>query len=362
MKEPLKEEAKLRQYLLGELTLEEQVLVEERLFLDGEYLQLAQAVENDLVDEYAHHDLTDDEREKFERHFLAQPGHSEELRIAQALQRFLGSRRVAVDLAPTPVASYSTHSYSDVPRVGEERPNSFLLSLFRPKPTLGFSLAVALIILSIVTWLAVQSLRRPDKEDLLQAQDSAPTQTERVERQRSTGSDLSVNGTSRGAEGEAVEGQSSNQSATEGGKRPENENTRQRVRQPRDSSLPARPAPTTVATFTILPGGIVRGGGKREGVSISPDVGTVILRLPLVDEADYRSYRAELQTGGRTPRVFDELTSEVDPEFGKVIPVKVPAKLLLQKSYQIIISGIADDGRSHHLSSYAFKVEKRQAP
>ena len=64
MKEDVEHEAELRQYLLGELTLEEQVLLEQRLFLDSEYAQLAQSVEDDLIDDYVHDDLTEAEREK----------------------------------------------------------------------------------------------------------------------------------------------------------------------------------------------------------------------------------------------------------------------------------------------------------
>lgn len=360
MKGHLKEEAELRRYLLGELTLEEQVLVEDRLFLDGEYLQLAQAVEDDLVDEYAHHDLTGGEREKFEAYFLARPEHREDLRIAQALKRLSDSQTEAVAPAPTPAVPHSTPGSSGVPRVVEERRRSFLLSLFRRRPALGFSLASLLIILPVTTWLTVQSLLRPVKEERpLQAHNSAPARTETAERQSEPGAALPVNGMSRDAEGEIVQGRGGNQGIPEVDKRPGNVHAGQRAGRPRDSSPPDRPAPTVVATFTILPGGIVRGEGQSESVSIPADVGTIILRLPLVNEDTYRSYRAELQTGGRTARAFDKLTSAVDPEFGKVIPVKVPAMLLRQRSYQIIISGITDEGRAHHLSSYAFKVEKR---
>ena len=38
MKQHLEEDTELRRYLLGEATLEEQVSVEARLFLDDEYL------------------------------------------------------------------------------------------------------------------------------------------------------------------------------------------------------------------------------------------------------------------------------------------------------------------------------------
>jgi hypothetical protein len=52
------QETRLRQYLLGELDLKDQVLVEQRLFLENQYAELAQAVEDDLVDDYVHDDLT----------------------------------------------------------------------------------------------------------------------------------------------------------------------------------------------------------------------------------------------------------------------------------------------------------------
>src|SRR5689334_10519370 len=85
------EEAELRRYLLGELTLEERVLVEERLFLDSEYMQLAEALKDELVDEYANRDLTPAERQQFESHFLARPAHRDDLKIAEALKRYIAS-------------------------------------------------------------------------------------------------------------------------------------------------------------------------------------------------------------------------------------------------------------------------------
>src|SRR5689334_7978401 len=89
MKQHLEEEAGLRRYLLGELTTEERVSVEARLFLDDEYLSQLKAVEDELVDDYAYDELAESEREKVKARLLSEPGRREDLRIARAFKRYL---------------------------------------------------------------------------------------------------------------------------------------------------------------------------------------------------------------------------------------------------------------------------------
>src|SRR5215813_5653673 len=91
MKHDVQQEIKLRRYLLGELPLEEQVLVEQQLFLDSEYAELQQAVKDDLIDEYLVDELRGSEREEFVNHFLLLPEHGADLRIAEALKKYLAT-------------------------------------------------------------------------------------------------------------------------------------------------------------------------------------------------------------------------------------------------------------------------------
>jgi hypothetical protein len=130
MKQDLAPETKLRRYLLADLTLEEQVLVEQQLFLDSDYSELAQTVEDDLIDEYVHDDLVASEREKFESHFLNQPEHRGDLRIAEALKKYLASHR-AVD------PSLITNTTDDYRR------STFLPPSFSRSPAAGFAQAAA---------------------------------------------------------------------------------------------------------------------------------------------------------------------------------------------------------------------------
>ncbi|HEV2764716.1 MAG TPA: hypothetical protein VGV38_17180, partial [Pyrinomonadaceae bacterium] len=161
MKQQLEDEAELRRYLLGESSLEERVSVEARLFLDDDYMRLVQSVEDELVDEYARQDLTDAERVRFESHVLAPPEHRDDLRVAQALKRYIDSETGSGKT--TPVVFSPPPGRGSETRLDSGRNLSFPFSLFARRPAVGLSLAAALLItLSVVTWLAVQTMRRPD--------------------------------------------------------------------------------------------------------------------------------------------------------------------------------------------------------
>jgi hypothetical protein len=84
--EPM-DEILLVRYLLGDLSQEEQVQVEDRAFADPEYLVVLQAVEVDLIDAYVNGELSPEERCGFERQFLASPERRRKVAFARDLAR-----------------------------------------------------------------------------------------------------------------------------------------------------------------------------------------------------------------------------------------------------------------------------------
>src|SRR6266542_4017989 len=74
----------LRRYLLGELSPDEEVKVEERLLTDDGYKKRLETAEQGLIADYVREDLTEAEREMFEKHFLRFDGREEKLRWTQA--------------------------------------------------------------------------------------------------------------------------------------------------------------------------------------------------------------------------------------------------------------------------------------
>lgn len=355
MNEQQVEETELKRYLLGELTLEERVLIEERMFLDSTYLQLARAVKDELVDEYANQDLTPAERERFESHFLARPEHRDDLKIARALKRYLASEAAPAEAAAAPSAADSPAASGGNARPFTKRVREFLSSLFGRRAVLGLSFAAALIILSVVIWRAVGSWRLQEIRPPLQAQDPAPQQQQPPEPAGATPDD------GRGPGGEVAGGQDGGRPATTPGGRQGDAPAGRQGGRTQGAPAPTRQAPPRVLEMAsvIFPGGDVRGGGRGEGVSIAADIGTVILRLPLVEEENFGNYRATLKTGGRVIRAFDGLTAEVDPELGSVVQIRIPADLLRGQRYQIKLTGIAADGRARNLPSYTFAVKRR---
>src|SRR6187200_2485378 len=72
-------------YLLGNLTDEEQVQVEDRAFADADYLSVLEATEADLIDAYVRGELSQPDRRSFEFRFLTSPERRRKVEFARAL-------------------------------------------------------------------------------------------------------------------------------------------------------------------------------------------------------------------------------------------------------------------------------------
>lgn len=76
----------IRRYFLGELTEEERVRLEERVFTDGDFKTHVLIVEDEMVEDYAARLLPADEAEKFEKHFLMTPEQQQKLKYVNGLR------------------------------------------------------------------------------------------------------------------------------------------------------------------------------------------------------------------------------------------------------------------------------------
>src|ERR1044071_5911191 len=75
----------LIQYLLGGLQMGERRQIEERYFEDEAFFQEMLIIEEELIDSYLNHDLSDEEAERFEKHYLATPERRGQVEFARAL-------------------------------------------------------------------------------------------------------------------------------------------------------------------------------------------------------------------------------------------------------------------------------------
>src|SRR5687767_5748051 len=80
------EEELIRKYLLGELSESDLEAVERRIMTDGEFSRFGLVVESMLVEDYVEHRLQGQDRENFEKLFLATPQGTEQVRFTQVLK------------------------------------------------------------------------------------------------------------------------------------------------------------------------------------------------------------------------------------------------------------------------------------
>jgi len=87
------DESNLRKYLLGNVSEEVRLELEERLMSDGDFFEELLLVKDDLTEDYIDHSLSEDERNKFETNFLSTPDRHEEVRFARAVKNYAKSKR-----------------------------------------------------------------------------------------------------------------------------------------------------------------------------------------------------------------------------------------------------------------------------
>jgi hypothetical protein len=81
-------------YLLGRLSPEEQLTVEEGVFADEEWFAEVRQAENDLIDAYAGGSLSPEDCKRVEERILVSPIQQQKLQIAAALQRIFAEQPV----------------------------------------------------------------------------------------------------------------------------------------------------------------------------------------------------------------------------------------------------------------------------
>jgi hypothetical protein len=132
-------------YLLNELSADDQASFEEAYLSDGSLFEQVQALEEELIEDYAKGNLSGHERRRFELHYLASDRRRARIETARQLDE------VCAIMSPAQTAPY------DRIESGFFSPRSRLWSLAEWRlPVFGFAAAILAL---LVTGLAVELLR-----------------------------------------------------------------------------------------------------------------------------------------------------------------------------------------------------------
>src|SRR5688572_28098839 len=101
MKKGINHEERLFEYLLGQLSEDEQAQIEQRYLADPDFHEEILAAERELIDRYVYGELAN--RELFETHFLSSPGRRQRVEFARALMQSPAAKAPAGSQLALPV-------------------------------------------------------------------------------------------------------------------------------------------------------------------------------------------------------------------------------------------------------------------
>lgn len=298
MNDQFLDEVLARRFLLGQLSLEEQGRIEELAFTDPQSFAFLQAAEDDLIDEFVYDDLSAEEKERFEQHFLAQPGRRADLRLARALRHSLDREPVSVS-------------------IWERLRQWFHLGTMPLMPAMvtGALVIAALIGLFILIRVLFWQRSGPPVQVQQQQPPALPSPTSTTPAPASPSP----------------------------------------AQRDNDNKAPQTPHRQTAPAYAMLaPGGLTRSGGGNTPVSMS--AAAAGFGLPLVSDDSYRSYEVALESDGKILKTWANLKSTRSRSV-RVIAVNVPLELLhISQQYRFVVKGVAANGDKVNVEDYYFHL------
>lgn len=338
-------EEKCARYVLGELSEQEQALFEEAYFADDLLFERFLAVKDDLIDAYARGDLTEEKRERFERHFLASEPHRQQVNEAKDLIRAVSSGSLngaIVNVMPAASARGSDSSrWQSIAR-------HFALHPFVLRGAITALLLVALA----GSWALVRQFQRPQPE-------RGPLQDEEAVRRKQEGKGGQtlappVNENRTDLAGNNPANLSTNKASTNSNlapvsdRAPQSKTTKKQFPQP----LPAE-----VASLSLLPF-ISRDVSSSNSLQIGPDTRAVRLRLAFKGE-NYRHYDAFLRTVTGEQVLHRRALKARSNDGEKSVTLTLVPSIFRRQDYIMTLSGLTVGGKSETIGDYYFRVERK---
>ena len=291
-------------YLLGNLSEEEQVQVEDRAFADGDYMSALEATEADLIDAYVRGQLSQSDRRSFEFRFLTSPERRRKVEFARAL------------------ATITSESKTQESRAAGRE--FFMRAFWGWNPVVQLAAGmVALMCIAGGAWLVSENAAIRSRVAALEADRRDFDAREQTLRQRLS---------EEQARAVALAAQN------------------------REPSEPAR-APL-VASLILVPG-LSRAPTRVEQLVLSPSAQMARIEIQVESRDDYPRFRAELRTrSGEEVLSRSNLTRQKSGP-GFTVALDVPASALAVGDYELALKGIAADHTSQDVGYYYFGVQKR---
>jgi hypothetical protein len=313
MEQPGLDENLVRKYLLGQLPKRELERFEAGLLLDDQYYEtltaLEDEVEDELIDEYLNGELTDPEREHFERIFLKIPERAHKLKVIKALkEQAVGTPEPVYAVKWTPLAAVFQN------------------------PIVGLSMAAALLLAMLCClWLAIRSNRLENQLRFAQSQGQS-------------------------------EDAALKQQLDQMGKNNEELTAKLRASEEQLAALKERGTQTPTSTFASVILFSSRRSGSQGISTLHLTPGTTEARLTLnvedVDPKDYKRFRAVVKKRSGAEVWRSENVRLQTRGTRARTTLTLPIKSLPEGEYTVDLDGETNDNQFEPVALYSFRVAK----
>jgi len=305
MKINTKDDAVLRKYLLGNLSIEEQEDIELWLMSEEDAYDLLEAVEDDLIDDSMAGRLTEHDLDAFNNHFLAAPERQRKLQFSRAFKRALAA---ALQPAPTPSAW------------------ARFLDALRYRPALAYAGSALVIILvagSLWSLFTVGELQRELRSTTAQLADVGRDRDD-LKRQLQQ-----------------------SQAATQ---------TLETQFRALEASIPPTRSPSAPVLLAVnLIPGITRSSNDVPKVMLSPNTSLVRFSLALLDD-NFPAYNVSLADADSREVWSQNKVAATDSRDGKAVEITVPATVLSNGDYSFSLTGMPASGPPESIGRYYFRA------
>jgi hypothetical protein len=300
------DEVLLQKYLLGTLSEEEQVQIEDHAFSDPAYMGAIEAAEADLIDAYVREELPPQHRRQFESRFFTSAQRRNRVEFARALERVASESKVRPPV-PGPTSAW----------------RAFLDAMRGWNPALQFAAGMAaLIMIAGVSWLAVQNASMHSRVAALESERRDAENRERELRQQL-------------AQEQVRAGSAAAQ--------PLKEN-------------PSRERTPLLASIVLLPN-LSRAAGSIPQIMLGSSEQLAHLEIQIESRDEFPRFRVELRTlDGADVMSRGNLTRQRSGA-GYVVSFDVPASALPAGEYELTLKGVADD-QTTDIGYYYFRVQR----
>jgi hypothetical protein len=321
-----KDEMLVRRYLLGGVTDEEREQVELQLMTDHQYFNYFLKTEESLIDEYVKGELSQYEKEPFERFFLSAPERRDKLEFSKSLSRYIAEseNRMSADTSRADLQVTAS-------------PSTFAWFWQTQGRTVMLSLVVVILVLLAGTILLVAENARSREQIREQLANSNHTEGELrqlLDEQKKRNEELA---------------QQLEQSQNEVSRIEQELASLKQAKGSQQESIISR-----IASLILSPGS-VRDNGQINRVKLSNQIQQLNLALKLHEE-EYESYQIEVKTAeGKS--LWKDGNLRVQQRKGeKIIIATIPASHLPEGDYLITLSVAIADGSYKQVATYFFTI------